>query len=92
MICFFLSLSFLIDFWERKSKRERETSISRPQTWDQTRNLGMLFNQESNPPSSGVWDNAPTNQATPASVGWFVSYQGCQGPQLGRPQTGGDFS
>ena len=38
---------------------------------DQTRNLGMCPDQESNPRPFSVWDYAPTNWATPARNSFF---------------------
>ena len=59
---------------ERERERERETSVwgrnirQLPpictQTGDGTRNLGMCPDQESNPQSFGVRDDAPTKWAT----------------------------
>ena len=59
-----------IDFREtqekRKRKRERERNIDQlplvhALTGDQTHNLGMCSDQESNPQHFGVRDSSPTN-------------------------------
>ena len=59
---------------EKRRKRERERDIIvrninwflpiRSPTRDQTCNLGMCPDWESNPQTFGVWDDAPTNWAT----------------------------
>ena len=52
------------DFGERKGEREGEKHRTHS-TRDQTFNLGMCPDQESNPRPFSVWDYAPTDWATP---------------------------
>ena len=69
-----------IDFRQRGGEREREKylydkhrllPICTP-TRNQTHNLGMCPDQESNPQSFGVWDHSPTND--PPDQGCYHSF------------------
>ena len=66
-------LLILIEIGKERERKERNTNVrEKPRLtlscmcpdWDQTCNLGMGPDQKLNPPTFGVWDNAPTTQAT----------------------------
>ena len=75
-MCIWLDFTYLknmfIDLWERGRKREKHVcekhwsvaSHAFPNRGNQTGNLGMCPDQESDPQPFGAWDDGPTNWAT----------------------------